>query len=305
MISCLALAHRRHATLWYLLLHLHNLADTRDATLWYLLLNLHNLEHTWCCVMISALGQNLRIDFHTNLAKWQLTDNMKERMENVQIKLFVVKWSKHIHEIGKREAFLIFWVHRFFQTNAGLRGAVLHRVTMFWGPVLAKFQGICNSQRLRLRCSVISPRGWGGGLVAGHGLQEIDHTWSGWDEIHTSYDDATDMVSSCCWSQSRHQNVKAELSDVFHPSFRFSQKVPKAWKSAFLHIPLNTFRQMMSLEGAHSQHLLDSPPSRPAPFEVSRDQPGHHTRYQWVGISPSWPWSSGIPKRRPDLSTQR
>ena len=46
-----------------------------------------------------------------------------------------------------------------------------------------------------------------------------------------------------------------------------------------------------------SQHVSrDSPPSRPAPFEVSRDQPGHHTRYQWVGISPSWPWSSGIPR---------
>ena len=80
---------------------------------------------------------------------------------------------------------------------------------------------------------VISPRGWGGGLVAGHGLQEIAHTWSGWDEIHTSYDDAADMVADmvagCCWMlQSRHQNVKAELSDVFHPSFRFSQKVPKA-----------------------------------------------------------------------------
>ena len=95
MISCLALAHRRHATLWYLLLHLHNLANTRDATLWYLLLNLHNLEHTWCCVMISSLGQNLRMEIHTNLAKWQLTDNTKKRMENVQIKLFV-KWSKHI-----------------------------------------------------------------------------------------------------------------------------------------------------------------------------------------------------------------
>ena len=72
MISSLALAHRRDATLWFLLLHLHNLAHihthwmlrydifsftctisctnththTRDARLWYFLLHLHNLAHT-------------------------------------------------------------------------------------------------------------------------------------------------------------------------------------------------------------------------------------------------------------------
>ena len=49
MISSLALAHRRDATLWFLLLHLHNLVHihthTLDATLWYLLFHLHNLVH--------------------------------------------------------------------------------------------------------------------------------------------------------------------------------------------------------------------------------------------------------------------
>ena len=118
--------HKLDATLWYLLLRVHNLARMLDATLWYVLLCLHNLAHTqtwcyvmifslaleqsctdtWCYVMTSplALAQScththsmLRCDifsgtestngfFSHNLAKWQLTDNMK-KMEHVQRKL--------------------------------------------------------------------------------------------------------------------------------------------------------------------------------------------------------------------------
>ena len=120
--------HKLDATLWYLLLRVHNLARMLDATLWYVLLCLHNLAHTqtwcyvmifslaleqsctdtWCYVMTSplALAQScththsmLRCDifsgtestngfFSHNLAKWQLTDNMK-KMEHVQRKLLL------------------------------------------------------------------------------------------------------------------------------------------------------------------------------------------------------------------------
>ena len=57
---------------------------------------------------------------------------------------------------------------------------------MFLGPVLAKFQAASHS----FHGAPISPRGWGGGLVAGHGLQEIAHTW-----LHTSYRFISDMVA--------------------------------------------------------------------------------------------------------------
>ena len=50
--------HKLDATLWYLLLRVHNLARMLDATLWYVLLCLHNLAHTqtWCYVMIFSLA---------------------------------------------------------------------------------------------------------------------------------------------------------------------------------------------------------------------------------------------------------
>ena len=120
--------HKLDATLWYLLLRVHNLAHTLDATLWYVLLCLHNLAHThadlmlrydffsctWtilhrhlmlrydissctCTILHTHTHSMLRCDifsgtestngfFSHNLAKWQLTDNMK-KMEHVQRKL--------------------------------------------------------------------------------------------------------------------------------------------------------------------------------------------------------------------------
>lgn len=68
-----------------IILHTHTL----NATLWYL---------SW-----DRIYQWI---FRHNLAKWQLTNNMK-KMENRQIKLFVVKWSKHIiHEVHKWGVFV-------------------------------------------------------------------------------------------------------------------------------------------------------------------------------------------------------
>ena len=44
--------HKLDATLWYLLLRVHNLAHTLNATLWYVLLCLHNLAHTHTDLML-------------------------------------------------------------------------------------------------------------------------------------------------------------------------------------------------------------------------------------------------------------
>ena len=112
--------HTRDARLWYLLLHLHNLAHTLDATLWFLALHLHNLArthththtHIWCYDMISSFGQNLPMDFQAQFGKAATDQQHEKRMENVQIKQFIVKWSKHIiYEMAKSEAFSYVFVH--------------------------------------------------------------------------------------------------------------------------------------------------------------------------------------------------
>ena len=162
MISSLALAHRRDATLWFLLLHLHNLAhihthwmlrydifsftctisctnththvmldydifsctctishthlmllyDFLPCTCTILRAHTHIHTHIWCYDMISSFGQNLPMDFQAQFGKAATDQQHEKRMENVQIKQFIVKWSKHIiYEMAKSEAFSYVFVH--------------------------------------------------------------------------------------------------------------------------------------------------------------------------------------------------
>jgi hypothetical protein len=47
-------------------------------------------RHTSCYVVISSLGQNLQMHFQAQFGKVTTDRQQEKRMENVQIKLFVV-----------------------------------------------------------------------------------------------------------------------------------------------------------------------------------------------------------------------
>ena len=131
------------ATLSYLLLHLHNdgmllydiscactILDTRtfDAKLWYLLLHLHNLTHTHLMLRYDIFpGTESTNGFLGTI--WQ-SDNWPTTWKNGnrQIKLFVVKSSKHIiHEVHKWGVF-VHWS----QKRKGARIPVTMFKAMLW-----------------------------------------------------------------------------------------------------------------------------------------------------------------------------
>ena len=61
--------------------------------------------HTWCYVVISSLGQNLRMHFEAQFGKVTTDRQQEKRMENVQIKLFSLSMiqTHHSWHTGNRQ----------------------------------------------------------------------------------------------------------------------------------------------------------------------------------------------------------
>ena len=127
-----SLAHAQSRTHTHLML----LYDFLPCTCTILSAHTHIHTHIWCYDMISSFGQNLPMDFQAQYGKTATDQQHEKKMENVQIKQFLVKWSEHIiYEMANVRPFRTF----LYIEVKGVRGAVL---PCFWGSY---FFAICHS----------------------------------------------------------------------------------------------------------------------------------------------------------------